>query len=222
MRYVDRTEAGRNLAAHVADALAALTAADEPARRPLVLGVPRGGVVVAAPVARHLRADLDVALARKIGAPGNEELAIGAVGEVGEPVLMDELIRRLEVPDDYVAAATQRARDELRRRAISYRGDRDPPHVTGRSVIVVDDGIATGATLRVTLQALRTGSPAHLICAVPVGPRDALDFLEGETDAMVCPLQPRWFRAVGEWYDSFRQTTDSEVIAVLREASSAS
>lgn len=213
MRYVDRTEAGRHLAAHVADAVASLMAGV--GSEPVVLGVPRGGVIVAAPVARMLGVDLDVALARKIGAPHNEELAIGAVGEVGEPILADDLIRRLEVPDEYVASATQRARAELARRAASYRSTAAPPQLDGRIVIVVDDGIATGATLRATLQAIRGQTPAELICAVPVGPRDSVDMIAAEVDAMVCPLQPRWFRAVGEWYESFAQTSDREVIAAL-------
>ena len=216
MRYVDRIEAGRSLAGYVADALAALPpiVAEAP---PLVLGVPRGGVIVAAPIADHLRGELDVALARKIGAPHNPELAIGAVGESGDPFLSAEIIRSLGVADDYIAAAIEQAKGELVRRAALYRGDRPAAEIAGRIVIVVDDGIATGATLRATLQTVRSRSPAKLVCAVPVGPPSSVAELTAEVDVMVCPLQPRWFRAVGEWYATFGQTSDSEVIATLEE-----
>ncbi|MDJ0663902.1 MAG: phosphoribosyltransferase family protein [Acidimicrobiia bacterium] len=214
MRYVDRTAAGRSLASHVADAIAA-TSPTSQEERPLVLGVPRGGVIVAAPVADRIAGELDVALARKIGAPRNPELAIGAVGELGDPFLATEIIGSLGLTDDYVAAATEQARGELVRRAALYRGDRSPPQIAGRVVIVVDDGIATGATLQATLQAVRSQSPAKLVCAVPVGPPSSVADLTSHVDAMVCPLQPRWFRAVGEWYETFGQTSDSEVIAVL-------
>ncbi len=180
-----------------------------------MLGVPRGGVIVAAPVADRIAGELDVALARKIGAPRNPELAIGAVGELGDPFLATEIIGSLGLTDDYVAAATEQARGELVRRAALYRGDRSPPQIAGRVVIVVDDGIATGATLQATLQAVRSQSPAKLVCAVPVGPPSSVADLTSHVDAMVCPLQPRWFRAVGEWYETFGQTSDSEVIAVL-------
>jgi predicted phosphoribosyltransferase len=214
MRYVDRVEAGRSLATCVADALAPLLPIDEE-MRPLVLGVPRGGVIVAAPIADILDGELDVALARKIGAPHNPELAIGAVGEAGDPVLSPEIIRSLGVTDDYVATAVELARGELIRRAALYRGDRLPARIAGRIVVVVDDGIATGATLRATLQTVRGQSPSTLVCAVPVGPPSSVADLTPEVDVMVCPLQPRWFRAVGEWYQTFGQTSDQEVITTL-------
>jgi putative phosphoribosyl transferase len=214
MRYVDRVEAGRSLATDVADALAPLLPTGEETP-PLVLGVPRGGVVVAAPVAQLIGAELDVALARKIGAPHNPELAIGAVGEAGDPFLSSEIIRSLGVTDGYIATAVEQARGELVRRAALYRGDRPPARIAGRVVVVVDDGIATGATLRATLQTVRSQSPATLVCAVPVGPPSAVADLTLEVDVMVCPLQPRWFRAVGEWYETFGQTSDREVVATL-------
>ena len=217
MRYVDRADAGRHLAGYVRDALTALSPfADE--GRPLVLGVPRGGVIVAAPVAVRLGGELDVALARKIGAPDNPELAIGAVGESGEPYLSRRLIKSLGLSDDSVRTAAERARAELERRAALYRVDRPPAPVADRVVIVVDDGVATGATLRATLRTVRTQSPRTLVCAVPVGPPAAVEDLATEVDLMVCPRQPRWFRAVGEWYETFSQTTDREVIETLRQS----
>jgi predicted phosphoribosyltransferase len=212
MRYVDRADAGRRIGPLVG---AVLDGRRVEGITPLVLGVPRGGVVTAAPVARSLGGQLDLALARKIGAPNNPELAIGAVAESGEPVLDESLINRLGVSTDFIAAATNRARTELQRRASSYRGDRTPPSATGRIVVVVDDGIATGATLYVTLQAIRKQSPDLLLCAVPVGAPDSIARVATVVDEMVCPLRPRWFRAVGEWYETFDQTSDAEVITLL-------
>ncbi len=219
MRYVDRVEAGRSLAAHVAEVLVPLSPT-VPGSRPLVLGVPRGGVVVADPIAELVGGELDVALARKIGAPNNPELAIGAVGESGDPYLSNEIISSLGVTEDFIVAAIEQARGELVRRAALYRGDRSAPAVAGRVVVVVDDGIATGATLRATLQTVRNQAPAALVCAVPVGPPSSVADLAAEVDVMVCPLRPRWFRAVGEWYATFGQTSDSEVIATLRRSDS--
>ncbi len=212
MRYVDRADAGRRIAADVASALPDGRAADDV---PLVLGIPRGGVVVAYQIADYLSADLDLALARKIGAPNNPELAIGAIGETGDAVLAHDLIRELAVTSEYLDEAISTARRELARRAEEYRRDSEPPNVTGRLAIVVDDGIATGATLRATLGTIRQQLPALLICAVPVGAPRSVDAIAGEVDVMVCPLRPRWFRAVGEWYDSFTQTTDAEVLEAL-------
>lgn len=219
MRYVDRAEAGRSLAVHVAEVLAPLRPTGDEIP-PLILGVPRGGVIVAAPVADLTDGELDVALARKIGAPHNPELAIGAVGESGDPFFSQELIRSLGVTDEYLTAANEQARAELLRRAQLYRGDRPAARIAGRTVVVVDDGIATGATLRATLQTVGSQSPATLVCAVPVGPPSSIADLAPEVDVLVCPLQPRWFRAVGEWYETFGQTSDREVIATLRSSAS--
>ena len=216
MRYVDRSDAGRRI---IPDVLAALPAG-QGSSPPLVLGVPRGGVVVAAELAKALEGELDVALATKIGAPHNPELAIGAVGESGDPDLAEDLIHHLGVDEDYLAYAIKRARGELRRRAEVFRGDRAAPDPADRVTLVVDDGVATGATLRATLRAVRAQRPEFLLCAVPVGPQDSVADLSTHADAMVCPMQPRWFRAVGEWYDIFTQTGDAEVIRLLAEARS--
>lgn len=217
MRYVDRQDAGRRLAPIVASALADL------ARRvdvgtALVLGIPRGGVVVGYEVAKGLPGDLEVALARKIGAPHNPELAIGAIGEYGEPVIDRDLVARLGVSEGYLREAIESESRELHRRAAVYRGDAPPPVVAQRVVIVVDDGIATGATLRAVLTAVRSRRPAHLIGAVPVGAPDSVAIVARQVDTMVCPHAPSWFRAVGEWYEAFAQTTDSEVLEILAAA----
>jgi len=212
MRYADRADAGKRLAFGVADVLG-----DIPAQIPVVLGIPRGGVIVGAEVARAISGDLDLVLARKIGAPGNPELAIGAVGEQGEPVLSHGLISQLGVTEAFLERAITQARDELVRSIERFRRDRAAVDIAGRVAVVVDDGIATGATLRATLRTVRERSPSVLVCAVPVGPAESVAAIAAEVDEMVCPLQPRWFRAVGEWYGEFTQTTDEEVAAALRE-----
>lgn len=211
MRYVDRVDAGRVLASDIVETLHRAGETDSP----LVLGVPRGGVIVAAEVARALGGDLNVALARKIGAPGNPELAIGAVGETGDAILSEDLIADLGVSGEEVASRTDAARLELHRRLRRYRKVKPAPQIEDRVVVVVDDGVATGATFQATLQAVRRQKPEFLVGAVPVGPPDSVGKLSGAADIFICPLRPRWFRAVGEWYDRFNQTTDDEVIATL-------
>lgn len=215
MRYVDRVDAGRQIAPEVASVLLESGNADD---RPLVLGVPRGGVVVGLEVARQLAGELEVALARKLGAPQNPELAIGAVGEYGAAVVDRALVERLAVTDEYLAARIAMERTELERRSRMYRGDRPAPDVKNRTVVVVDDGIATGATLQAVLDGVRAEHPGFLVCAVPVGAPDSVARISQHADAMVCPHQPRWFRAVGEWYETFGQTTDAEVLETLQEA----
>ena len=215
MRYVDRVDAGRILAPEVADAL---HQSGEVAR-PLVLGIPRGGVIVAAEVARHLGGDLNVVLARKIGAPRNPELAIGAVGESGNSILSHRLIADLGISSGAVADRTEAARVELERRLGRYRQVQPAPQVTDRVVVVVDDGVATGATFRATLQTVREQQPKLLVGAVPVGAPESVKDLSVEADIFVCPLCPRWFRAVGEWYGQFEQTSDEDVLAALGEVS---
>ena len=180
----------------------------------VVLGVPRGGVIVARAVADELGLPLDVALARKLGAPRNPELAIGAIAEGGDVWLNDELIRRLGPDPAWLASVISRETEELERRARRYRPG-GPHPIGGMTAIVVDDGVATGATLAAVLKATAVRRPARLICAVPVGPNDSLEMLAAHCDEVVCPLRPRRFGAVGEWYDDFSQTADHEVVAAL-------
>lgn len=210
MRYRDRSHAGEILAESVE--AAALIAGGEV---PLVLGIARGGVPVAARVAAALGGDLDVAVARKIGAPANPEFAIGAVAGRTEPLLNERVIAQHGISSEYVSRTLEEARAEIARRETAYRSGRGPLPVDGRTVIVVDDGVATGSTLIAVLRSVRALGAAKVVCAVPVGPPDTVRNLSGEADAVVCPLQPRWFAAVGGWYDDFRQLSDDDVVSWL-------
>ena len=205
MQFRDRIEAGRVLVEHLEHHRGA---------EPLVLGIPRGGVVVAAAVARGISGELDAVVARKLGAPWSPELAIGAVAPDGVPLVNEDIVGRLGVTPEELELEVTRQVAELRRRQAVYRGDR-PLLVSGRTVIVVDDGVATGATLRAVLAYVRRQEPALLSCAVPVGPPSTIDLIASEVDEVVCPLQPMRFRAVGEWYHDFAQTEDAEVLALL-------
>ena len=205
--FRDRAEAGELLA----EALASYAGRDDV----VVLGLPRGGVPVAAEVARVLGAPLDVLVVRKLGAPGQEELAIGAIGEGGVRVLNEGLVRSIGLRDeviDRIAAGEER---ELERRVEAYRGGHAALEVEGQTVIVVDDGVATGATMRAGLQALRAMGAARLVAAAPVGAADSVAALEADADEVVVLETPEWFAAVGQWYDNFGQTTDDEVRALL-------
>lgn len=205
--FADRREAGRLLA----EALAREARPD-----PLVLGVPRGGVVVAAEVARELRAPLDVVIARKLGAPDQPELAIGAVvGSDGIRLLDEPTIRHLGVSREYLDAETLRQQQEIARRMRFYRGERPFPGLEGRSVLVVDDGIATGYTMRAAVLGLRRLNPRQLIVAVPVAPSSTCEELAEIADEVVCLETPEPFYAVGAWYEEFDQTSDEEVIQLL-------
>jgi putative phosphoribosyl transferase len=207
--FRDRAEAGRVLA----DAL-------EPFRtkNPLVLGIPRGGVVVAAEVARRLGAELDVVVARKLGAPGHAELAIGAVTAEGGRWLNGGLVSRLGVDASWLDEITHAEMREAQARERRFRGERPAPDVKGRVVIVVDDGFATGATVRAAARALRRRKPARLVLAAPVGAPDTCAELFDEADEVVCPYRPAGFAAVGQFYERFSQTEDEEVTALLAEA----
>ncbi|WP_026868680.1 phosphoribosyltransferase [Inquilinus limosus] len=211
MRFRDRTEAGRRLA----EALARYRDA-----RPIVLALPRGGVPVAFEVARALAAPLDVLLVRKIGAPGYPELGIGAVIDGKDPrvVLNDSVMREVAPAPGYVEAETERQLVEIERRRRLYRGGRPSPSVAGRTVILVDDGIATGGTVTAALQGLAAAQPARLVLAVPVAPPDVLQTLSQLADDVVCLSAPHFFGAVGRFYEDFSQTTDEEVIRLLAEA----
>ncbi len=211
MRYVDREDAGRQLADAVSARLGERGA-------DLVLGIPRGGVIVAAPVAAALGAALDVAVARKLGAPHQPELAIGAVAPTGPAVLNRPLIARLRVGEDALQAALDAARVEARRRESVYRMGRDATDYEEQRIVVVDDGIATGATVIAVARMVRAAGSRNLVIAVPVAPPETLVELATEADEVVCPLAPRGFRAVGEWYDDFAQVGDAEVITALERA----
>jgi putative phosphoribosyl transferase len=208
--FRDRREAGRLLGA----ALAAY------ANRPdvLVLALPRGGVPVAYEVARALGAPLDVFLVRKLGVPGQAELAMGAIASGGVRVINDELVRALRIPDYMIEAIVAKEQQELARRERLYRGDRPPPDVRGRTVILVDDGLATGSTMYAAVTALRQQQPARIVVAVPIAAPETCDELSGEVDDIVCAVTPQPFHAVGLWYEDFSQTTDEEVRDLLAQA----
>ena len=181
----------------------------------VVLGLPRGGVPVAAEVARVLKVPLDVLVVRKLGAPGQEELAIGAIGEGGVRVLHERLVRDLGLSREVIERIAGREECELERRVAAYRGGHQALEVGGKTVIVVDDGVATGATMRAGLQTLRALGAARLIAATPVGAADSVGLLEEDADDVVVLETPAWFSAVGQWYEDFAQTTDDEVRALL-------
>ncbi|MDB5396269.1 MAG: Erythromycin esterase [Rhodospirillales bacterium] len=183
----------------------------------VVLGLPRGGVPVAAEVARALRVPMDVFIVRKLGIPGYEELAMGAVATGGVRVVNDEIIRRLGIPSYVIDAIAEKEQHELRRRERLYRGGRPPPDVKGRTVILVDDGLATGATMQAAVKALKQLQPARIVVAVPTAARETCELLKSQVDKVVCAITPEPFLAVGHWYDDFSQTTDDEVRALLAE-----
>lgn len=184
----------------------------------LVLGIPRGGVVVAARVAQALRAPLDVLVVRKLGVPFQVELAMGAVTSGGVRVLNHEVIDGAGIERATIDEITERERLEVERRERAYRGDRPPVEVDGRTVILVDDGLATGSTMAAAVLALRARRPAAVVVAVPVAPPTTCQRLEQLVDRLVCIIQPEWFVAVGAWYEDFATTTDDEVRELLRAA----
>lgn len=184
----------------------------------LVLALPRGGVPVGYEVARSLGVPLDVFLVRKLGAPGHEELAMGAIATGGVQILNADVLRALHVTPEQVQLAVQSEEHELDRREREYRGDRPAPDIAGKTVILVDDGLATGATMRVALRALRLEHPGRIVVAVPVGATETCDALRGEADEIVCARTPEPFLAVGVWYERFDQTSDAEVRELLNDA----
>src|SRR5437660_6455575 len=212
-RFRNRTDAGRRLA----EKLAAY--ADRPDA--LVLALPRGGVPVGHEVARALGAPLDVFLVRKLGVPGYEELAMGAIATGGVRVLNDEIVRGLGISEHEIDAVVTRELHELARRVRLYRGDRPPPDVGGRTVILVDDGLATGATMRAAVAALRRQQPARIVVAVPTASPEMCEALRAEVDDVICAITPQPFQSVGLWYEDFSPTTDEEVRELLARAARA-
>ena len=210
-RFRDRTEAGRVLAEHLASY----------AGRPdlLILALPRGGVPVAYEVARVLRAPLDVFIVRKLGVPGQEELAFGALASGGIRVLNEDLVSALRIPEPMIERVTERERIELERREQLYRGKRPQLDAAGKTVIVVDDGLATGATMRAAVKALKLQDPKEIIVAVPVAAKQTCDEFRHEANVWaVCALTPEPFYGVGLWYEDFSQTSDEEVQQLLADA----
>ncbi|KUI37821.1 phosphoribosyl transferase [Mycobacterium sp. IS-1590] len=183
----------------------------------VVLGLARGGVPVAWQVARSLDAPLDVFLVRKLGVPQWEELAMGALASGGGVVINDNLVRSLGIGDEAIQAAIARETDELHRRERAYRGDRPPPELAGRTVILVDDGIATGASMLAAVRAVRAKNPARVVVAVPVGPPSACRDLAKEADDVVCACMPPGFEAVGQVFADFHQVSDDEVRELLAD-----
>ncbi len=210
MLFRDRAEAGRILSRELLDAVPELRT--EPVT---VLAIPRGGVPVAAPIALLLRAPLDVFIARKLGAPGREELAIGAVAADGTRVIDHELVRMLHVNDSYIEKITAREIEEAQRRLALFRGARPAPPVRGRAVILVDDGLATGATAHAALAVLRAEKPLRLVFAAPVASAEGAEAVASLGVSTVFSAIPKHFQGVGEWYEEFNQTSDEEVLALL-------
>jgi putative phosphoribosyl transferase len=210
MAFRDRTEAGALLAAHLSQYR------DD--ANVVVLGLPRGGVPVAYEVAKALHAPLDVFIVRKLGLPGQEELAMGAIATGGVIVLNDEVVRGLDVSQQVLDSAIASEQRELDRREHEYRDGRPALSVEGRTVIIVDDGLATGSTMRAAVRALRRLKPARIVVAVPVGARSTCTQLRSDADEVVCAEAPEHFYAVGLWYHDFSQTTDQEVKQLLADA----
>lgn len=209
-RFADRVDAGRRLAEVLGD---------YQGRGDLVVyGLPRGGVPVAAEVARALDAPLDVLIVRKLGVPGQPELAMGAVASGGVRVLNEEVLRQINVTEEQVDRITEEQRREVREREERFRGDAEVPEVEGKTALVIDDGIATGSTMRASIEALRELGPERIVVAVPIASHSACNDMEKLADEIVCLETPNPFHAVGAWYDNFDQTTDSEVRRLLQQA----
>jgi predicted phosphoribosyltransferase len=211
-RFIDRRDAGRALAAEISR----LALSDNT----LVLGLPRGGVVVADEVAHALGAPLDVFVVRKLGVPGHEELAMGAIASGGIRVLNEEVIQDLDIPDSAIEAVTAVEATELARRERLYRSAGGVPEAAGKDVVIVDDGLATGATMLAAVKALKALGPRRVIVAVPVASEEACAAVRDTADITVCLTQPRPFFGVGAWYDDFSQTADEEVREIIGQSNS--
>ncbi|MDQ6734544.1 MAG: phosphoribosyltransferase [Nitrospirota bacterium] len=212
-RFQNRREAGRVLAGRLAGYQA----------RPdvVVLGLPRGGVPVAYEIATALHAPLDVMVVRKLGVPGHKELAMGAIASGGVQVINEEVVRHLGLTPAVLASVAVIEQQELARREQAYRGERSPVTVEGRTVILVDDGLATGSTMRAAVAALRLRQPARIVVAVPIAAPETCEDLKVEVDEIICAMTPTPFYGVGEWYEEFDQTSDEEVRGLLEHATPA-
>ena len=210
--FTDRIDAGRRLAA----ALSSYAGRADT----LVLALPRGGVPVAFEVARTLDAPLDVFVVRKLGVPGHEEFAMGAIATGGATLIDDTIVRQLRVTGAELDTVVRKEMRELERRERRFRGNRPPPDIAGRTVIVVDDGLATGSSMRVAVAALRQEHPGRIVVAVPIAPPETCAALRRDADDVVCAVTPEPFYAVGLWYDDFTQTTDDEVHDLLERGRS--
>jgi putative phosphoribosyl transferase len=208
--FKDRADAGRALAGRV------MRAISDP--NPLILALPRGGVPVAFEVARALRAELDIFLVRKLGVPGHEELAVGALASGGIRILNHSLISDLHLSQQVIEQITAREQRELERREALYRAGRPAIPVRGRTIVLIDDGLATGASMKAASKALRAEDPQRLIVAVPIGAQQTCDEFRGEVDEVICVATPEPFLAVGIWYEDFEQTSDEEVQSLLERA----
>jgi putative phosphoribosyl transferase len=210
MIFKDRKDAGRRLAkqlqsfAHRVDVT--------------LLGIPRGGVTVAFEIASALHLPLEIFLSRKLGVPGHEELAFGAVAAGDGRYLDQQVVQTAHVTPQQIETVTARVQETLAQRAALYRGDRQPPQIKGRTIILVDDGVATGASVYAAISALRQMQPAQLVLAVPVAPPSACAWLKTQVDQLVCLCEPTDFHAVGQFYEDFTQVTDDEVIDLLQQS----
>lgn len=206
--FQDRMEAGKALAKQLSDLKG---------QNPVILGIPRGAVPMAAVVADELDGELDVVIVRKLGAPGNPELAIGSVTEEGEAIVNDDFARRTGASDEYVRQETQRQMQRIEERKRVYRDVRPKVSLEDRVVVIVDDGFATGATMKAALESARSENPARLIAAAPVGAKDTVREMADYADEVVCLRAPEFFGAVGAFYRDFGQVSDDEVLQVLKE-----
>lgn len=206
-KYTDRYEAGRVLAKELVQYANS--------KNTIVLALPRGGVPVAYEISQALSIPLDVFIVRKLGVPDQPELAMGAIASGEIIVFNDEILRELSIPQYMVDAVIKAEKKELKRRELCYRGNRPFPILEGKNVILVDDGIATGATIKAAIRAIRQKNPAKIIVAVPVAAAVTCDEIASLVEKVICPLKPRYFNAVGAWYDQFSQTEDEEVFKLL-------
>jgi predicted phosphoribosyltransferase len=208
--FKDRRDAGRKLAQKLKD---------YPGRKDvIVLALPRGGVPVAYEAAKALNVPMDIFIVRKLGWPGHEEMAIGAIASGGVRVLNQDIVQYLNIPEALIDAVAQRELRELERREHAYRGDRPPLNVKDRTVIIVDDGLATGASMRAAIEGVRAHHPARMVIAVPTAAPETCESLKHEVDEVICATTPEPFYGVSRWYEDFSQTTDEEVRTLLQEA----